>query len=195
MQPTCFPTPQGGNIVHALLKHFFLPISLSLSLILLIPTCFFYLDNIINMFHSCQSKKLKLTYTQALHTSYISRSRMGWGCGAKINVWECFSCKCVCREREGGRESETGTEDWMCECGSVCWRQTHKNSDKDNGRDSGGGATNGGELNSTLRASVSQSEPWTEISWFFTVSAAHYLGGEWGEERRVGGWEEMGVGV
>lgn len=93
-------------------------------------------------------------------------------------------------EREGGRESETGTEDWMYECGSVCWRETHENGDKDKGRDSGGGATNGGELSRALRVSVSQSELWSEISWFFTGSAAHYLGGERGE--RVG--EDWGVG-
>lgn len=93
-------------------------------------------------------------------------------------------------EREGGRESKTGTEDWMYECGSVCWRETHENGDKDKGRDSGGGATNGGELSRALRVSVSQSELWSQISWFFTGSAAHYLGGERGE--RVGeGW---GVG-
>lgn len=153
---------------------------------------FFYVGNIINIFHSCQSKKLKLTYIRALHPSYNSRSRMGWGWGAKINVWECFSCKCGCREREG----EKARQGLKIECTSVGLCVRDKNGDKDKGRDSGGGATNGGKLSSALRASVSQSEPWSEISWFFTVSAAHYLGGEWGESGwRVGDWEEMGVGI
>lgn len=54
-------------------------------------------SNIINTFHSCQSKKLKLTYIKALHPSYISRSRMDRGGRAKINVPECFAeCVCVC---------------------------------------------------------------------------------------------------
>lgn len=94
MHPTCLPAPQGGNIVHQLhmlqrsisFYHFFFlvvyvivclsspppppPDSLSLP---------FSLSNIINMFHSCQSKNLKLTYIKALHPSYISRSRMGRG--------------------------------------------------------------------------------------------------------------------
>lgn len=126
IHPTCFAAPQGGNIVHALLKHFFLPISL--FFILLLRMLFFYLSNIINMFQCCQSKKLKLTYNRAPHPSYISRSRMGWGWRAKINVWECFSCKSVCAGRE--RERERRTEDWMNKCGlerdTQKWRQRQR---------------------------------------------------------------------
>lgn len=104
MHPTCSPAPQGGNIVHqqhslqrsvSLCRFFLLAVNLivclswrrlPLSISLLPP----FHSNIINTFHSCQSKKLKLTYIKALHPSYISRSRMGRGGRAEINVPECF---------------------------------------------------------------------------------------------------------
>lgn len=66
-------------------------------------------------------------------------------------------------EREFSRKCVHG-EGLKIECVSLCARERHKNGDKDKGRDSGGGTTNGGELSTTLRASVSQTESRSEIS-------------------------------
>lgn len=77
-------------------------------------------SNIINTFHSCQSKKLKLTYIKAPHPSYISRSRMGRGWRAEINVLECFPVSVCVRVCERPPRVRRGTEDWMCESESAC---------------------------------------------------------------------------
>lgn len=172
IHPTCLAAPQGGNIAHQL--HTPYPsISFPFAFYCNLCDCMFvfYLtppysvSNIINMFHPCQSEPK--THLHQRPASIIHLKVMGW---PRMGDWDkCVrvdSCKCVL-DRDAVRR---------------------RSSDRDKGRDSGGGRLMEEQLSTTLRASVSQTESWSEISWFFTVSTAHYLGGEWGEEQSGAGW-------
>lgn len=117
------------STAHAPEEQFFLPFLFFAGskfdcMFVLAHTPFLYFSpfhsNIINTFHSCQSKKLKLTYIKAPHPSYISRSRMGRGWRAEINVLERFPVSVCVRVCECAPRARRGTEDWMCESESAC---------------------------------------------------------------------------